>query len=116
MRDFLVKVADFLEQDGSYVDCEKYLLQAIEIDIETMGTDSETALQTIHRLANIYSKQGRKIEARNLLHGLLERRKKFYGEEHPKTLKVMHNILRAGSKEEVAEFAPKLIEMKKRTK
>ena len=117
--DFLVTVSNFMFYEWDFQECEQYLLQAFDIDGATNGRGSTMTLQTMHRLAILYSVQGRTAEANKLLEELLEKRKDIYGEEAPQTLSVKCSILQTyiheGRYSEVAELAPALIEVIKAT-
>ena len=112
------RFGEFLRIDGKYDESEKYLLQAVDIQIAISGINDPSTLTSMSNLALTYSDQGRTAEAAELQEQVLEKRKRILGADHPSTLTSMSNLALTysdqGRTAEAAELQEQVLEKRKR--
>ena len=116
------RVANFLQDDGKYIDCERLFRQVIKTLTQLLGPryciwadvysrthrrsrdaagggvgeeeedPGRGAPRHMHNLGWTYMQQGRAAEAATLQEEVLEKRRRILGEEHPDTLRAMNNL------------------------
>jgi len=88
----LLRVGNFLYEDGKYYESEDFQRNAMEIFTVLFGPEDHLTLTAMNNLANTYGLQGRPGEAAVLHEQVLEKTKRILGDEHPNTLLVMGDL------------------------
>ncbi|BAE57784.1 unnamed protein product [Aspergillus oryzae RIB40] len=89
---FLEKVGMCLYRDGRYGEAEDPVLRAMDINVQILGREHTSTLDSMARLAWIHMKQGRWKDAEQLQVHVLAASKRVLGPKHLDTLASMNDL------------------------
>jgi tetratricopeptide (TPR) repeat protein len=104
----LHSVAGFFNYRGQWNDAERFLLEAVELREEVLGSEHPDTLTSMANLALTYREQGRWEEAEKLGVQVIETRNQILGPDHPDTLSSIGNLASTYYKQARWEEAEKL--------
>lgn len=86
------KMAQYLRENGRYVEAELLFQRALLLREQTLGSDHLDVASSLGYLAILYKDQGKYTEAEPLYHRALHIRERILGPDHPQVARLLNNL------------------------